>query len=476
MSNSPESAVLQVVNVAMTRDGADLLLHLSIGGEVPPGGVSVVLSTHDEIESEFFASFNVQPVVDGYEGRLPGQKFIRERVIELAKVGSYSGLEIPLPAGRHFVDCQDDGPLPSGLDAEQAMSDLKDRRQKLQQHEIGSGPAGWCAVMVADNVHLTRMQWIPGAKIIPLNNSTVGVDILTVLNSVLPQLDFSVIVPTEEWLAHVRRHRPAAIIQVPDIHAIDSETAISEVHAMVLPLLDLICLRRQAPPRLLGGIIGRSQLGVVTPVQYWVEGRGYTGNLAGGAISGESQRALLEEWDGVQREPRARLWLSLYADALADERWDYRIFRCFNVLEGIATEIVPPNRKILAPSGKPHMQDSGKPYTTKQARGKVFALARHVAAAASQSESNFACHPPAGVNHTLWEEVGIWVTVRNAVAHRGTWDLDPTTTRSISEQRVEQKIVSLGFNGTFDAGVTAVSFAARGLVEWSIRAALKGSL
>ena len=81
--------------------------------------------------------------------------------------------------------------------------------------------------------------------------------------------------------------------------------------------------------------------------------------------------------------------MSLYGDALADERWDYRIFRCFNLLEGIAGEILPAGSPVTDESGAPLIQASGRPYTTNEAREKVYELLKHGATRAKQALQNF---------------------------------------------------------------------------------------
>jgi hypothetical protein len=64
----------------------------------------------------------------------------------------------------------------------------------------------------------------------------------------------------------------------------------------------------------------------------WIEHSGYSGNLIGGVIAGEDVHQLQTSWSGLQANPRAQLWVSLYADAVRDPRWDYQSFRCFNLL------------------------------------------------------------------------------------------------------------------------------------------------
>jgi hypothetical protein len=109
-------------------------------------------------------------------------------------------------------------------------------------------------------------------------------------------------------------------------------------------LPDMMTLRRDAAARLIAGIVASpNESGRLEIREVWIEHTGYHGNLLGGVIAGEDVHQLQESWNGLQANPRAQLWVSLYADAVRDARWDYKFFRCFNLLEAIADTVVQPN-------------------------------------------------------------------------------------------------------------------------------------
>jgi hypothetical protein len=119
-------------------------------------------------------------------------------------------------------------------------------------------------------------------------------------------------------------------------------------------LLDMMTLRRGAAARLIAGVM----LEPNGPGRYqyhgaWIEHSGYGENLAGGFLAGEDVHALQRSWNGLQANSRAQLWVSLYADAVRDPRWDYQFFRCFNLLEAIADTVVQPNVVITDEAGNP---------------------------------------------------------------------------------------------------------------------------
>ena len=112
-------------------------------------------------------------------------------------------------------------------------------------------------------------------------------------------------------------------------------------------MLDLMTLLRGAAARLIGGVVGQqAEPGRYDAHDLWIEHSGYTGNLMGGIISGEDVHGLQGLWSDLRANPRAQLWASLYADAVRDTRWDYQFFRCFNLLEAIADEVVRPNAPL----------------------------------------------------------------------------------------------------------------------------------
>ncbi|MEB4210967.1 hypothetical protein [Mycobacterium sp. 94-17] len=181
----------------------------------------------------------------------------------------------------------------------------------------------------------------------------------------------------------------------------------------------------------------------------------------GGVISGENVHALQSLWSDLQANPRAQLWASLYADAVRDARWDYQFFRCFNLLEAIADEVLPPNTPITDAAGNPRPFSSGRGnYTIKQARGKVYALLIHTSDSAEDE---------------LWDEVGIWIQIRNDVAHEGAWQ-PPHASEKAAHAAARKAIVTRGHDGTFEAGASVILKKIQGATKSVLYAAIQGKL
>ncbi|OMC07296.1 hypothetical protein A5734_03665 [Mycolicibacterium fortuitum] len=164
----------------------------------------------------------------------------------------------------------------------------------------------------------------------------------------------------------------------------------------------------------------------------------------------------------MQANLQAQLWVSLYADAVRDPRWDYQFFRCFSLLEAIADEVVPPSFPIVDEAGNPRpMGNSNKNYSTKQARGKVYALLLRLDGAAA--------------NDALWDSVGLWTQVRNDVAHDGEWQA-PTPNESSQHAATRAAIIGAGHDGTFVSGTGPFVKGIRDYVKRTLYAAIFGSL
>jgi hypothetical protein len=93
-------------------------------------------------------------------------------------------------------------------------------------------------------------------------------------------------------------------------------------------------------------------------------------------------------------------------------------------------------------------------YTTKHARGKVYELLMHMASKVPTSPVSFTrqkLSPNVDAAEQLWDEVGIWVQVRNDVAHEGAWQ-PPHPTEKPEHAAARAAIASRGHDGTFEFG------------------------
>lgn len=121
----------------------------------------------------------------------------------------------------------------------------------------------------------------------------------------------------------------------------------------------------------------------------------------------------------MQADPRVSLWLSQVNDARAERRWEYRVLRYFNLLEGMSKGSLGVKAAVLDARGQQLFQSNGQPYTTKEARGAVYMVIAGLCRFRGDiNEDGFCSHTP------LWELCQHWTTVRNQVAHAGAWDSD----------------------------------------------------
>lgn len=413
-------------------DGGDNRLELQLRRVDPiqrADHLSVLLVRHTAIESEWCAT--VSATADG-------DRFVIAANVELDGVIEVSALEVP--GGRRFVGGKDyareffvirgAGCL-TGDAATQAFATVRAEQDAFYHRAIGVGERRYRAVLLAEGVLLTRALRVPGMVAQPLSNSTRGLDLAEVLNAVLAQLSLRAQVDPSAWLDEYRRRRPTLVIHADNLHATGPEEAAQVAVEAAADLLALLALRRDAAPTLLAGVIESTD---TDPAEHvvWMGVQPYAGNLLGGFLSGESQAGLVALYEGLAADPRARLWLSLHRDALADARWDFRFFRQFNLLEAMARAYFGENASVVDASGDPIVGANGAPATTRSARGKVYALVRWYLGVSQSAETNFCSDG----SSPLWEEVGVWVGLRDAVAHDGGYRAD-SAKRITSAKRVE---------------------------------------
>ena len=444
-----------------------------------PRPARLVLVRHDEIAKLFWADIECRREDRTWVAEISAPRTSHPRLAEIARVKLGDDVEVILSIPTLYLEPRTDGPWQSGSPAEEELRRLLELRHFAFGPPLDDGTSpdaqrSFTAIAIADNWLATEIQQVPGMRAIPLQNSTLGSDLIKALNDTAAQLGFATGVDPAHGLVVMRRRRPAVAIHAPTIRASGVAEAIATVRRQLLMLLDIVSIRRGATPRLLGGMLGTPDNdGMVQVLDFWVEGAGYTGNLIGGFVSGEDQHSLLSTWNGVIGNPRAQLWLSLYSDAIADERWDYRLFRCVNLLEGIATEVISQTRSIADTSGQAIVDSRGQLVTTRNARGKIYELVK-TAAQRSQMQLDSLASRQTDPERTMWDETDIWITVRNAVAHRGSWSQPQGATMSARDQRIERTIVAIANDGTFDSGSHAVVFALRNVVEMVLRTVVRG--
>jgi hypothetical protein len=482
MSAAPPNSFSRVDN-AVLRSSPDGFVTIELEvvaapGQSPPDLVKVRLIVHDDVAVYALIDVNCRAEGGVWRGKHQWHPSGSRRLIELRAPTPPTDHPIDLAPGMIFLEPTVSGTWDSG---DRAIAE-RDRLQRIRDARfavsIGRNRDSailFTVVMLADNLKLSGNQRVPGLQLLPITDTSLGADVVTALNSVLGQLGFVTGVHPVQWIRMMQEQRPAAILYAPKVWATSVDEARLESRHVAQQLLDLVALRRGATPRLLAGVVGTTDAnGRICCRGSWTEGTVYTGNLLSGFLSGEDPHSLLHQWDGLTSDPRARLWISLYADALSDERWEYRLFRRFNLLEGISSQIVPKSQHVVDDNGHVLLQANGKPYTTGQARGKVFELLRHVASAMHEAQTNYTARRDSGPPPTLWEDVGVWVTIRNAVAHRGSWELPDGSPRSPAEAATAADIASRGHDGTFGAGVSRLISAIDAASKSTLIVAMRG--
>ena len=138
------------------------------------------------------------------------------------------------------------------------------------------------------------------------------------------------------------------------------------------------------------------------------------------------------------------------------------------------------NTVITDAAGNPRPLPSGRgDYTTKQAQGKIYALLMHMAATVvPQSLANFSTQQTStnvAAEDQLWDEVGIWVQIRNDVAHEGAWQ-PPHPTESTQHANARAAIISRGRDNTIESGGGIIAKKIQEVARSVISAAIHGTL
>ncbi|MFJ9390738.1 hypothetical protein ACIRON_18075 [Nocardioides sp. NPDC101246] len=263
---------------------------------------------------------------------------------------------------------------------------------------------------------LTQSTRVPGIEVYALQQA-LGSEQETVsyLSNVTSELfgrTFSAQAPSDRGL-------PCVALKFSDVRADTAEMVVPFARDLASRMTDLLGFNRSARPQVIALVV----LDPEDPasIRGWVDPprSQYTGNLAGGFIAGESTQDLLQQWSHMQADPRVSLWLSQMNDARAERRWEYRVLRYFNLLEGMSKGSLGVKVAVLDAQGQQLLQSNGKPYTTKEARGAVYMVIAGLCRFRGDiDEDGFCSHAP------LWELCQHWTTVRNQVAHAGAWDSD----------------------------------------------------
>lgn len=403
-----------------------------------PGQVSAILTAHDEIESDWIATIPLtrQAGAGSWSGVIAWAPHDAPELLSLAglqvsPIVPDAVLSVPPPqpliveVHGDLVLCKpgDDG-TGNWSNGKTALEQLVLVREARFDVELAAPSASasdplWSVAVLAEHVLLTVPTRVPGLRVLPLqrssNDARLGAtaDVLTAVAGEIGMLVGGAV-------RFSTADRPLALVEAPRLRASTGQEAMQEAALLARRLLDIICLNRGDSPAVLAAAVGRHQPhGTVVLEGGTTLDRRYRGNLLGGFISGESVSVLNRQWSRAQADARISLWLRLLNEALTDARWDYRAFRCFNLIEGISKEVLPKKSPVHDATGFPRLQVDGKsPYTSAQARGAVYLVLQK----AGHALPVFRQRDGSTTQADLWDETELWVAIRNEVAHTGSWE------------------------------------------------------
>ena len=269
-----------------------------------------------------------------------------------------------------------------------------------------------------------------------------------------------------------------AIAVVNNLVANDVDAARRAMQDVGNRVSSVVALHRKAAPRHVATVLWSRDDSGLSPVSAWLEGPGYDGNLMTGLLSGEDNRLWDRHWRGLEQDPAAELWSSLYAAALREERWwDRQVFSLFSLIESMARVLVPKSAQVLDALGNPRpldaSHDDGPSATVGEARGVVYVLCRSMALL-GMPQNAYVVSGSSDLDD-LWDEVGLWVRIRNLIAHEGTWLSTSHATSSPRRQRVLAELEDRAHDGDFGHGINQVRMKMQELIEDIVKLRLNGT-
>lgn len=246
----------------------------------------------------------------------------------------------------------------------------------------------------------------------------IGRDGREIFNGELDEHGFVTHIQPSSWGMQLAPRRKMAVALVD---VIDGEIELwRSTIEMVRQALDLLALSHGGDPQDVAGVLEVQEDG-----QWRTLAEMFGSGPRPGSVleriapegCGVEPLDVLAAWRGRMRDHRIALWLRLYRALVAEARWDVRVLRAFSLLEAIGRELYPDDAVIVDEHGDPRLQPNGKNYTTGDARGVVWKLVDDALRQLQLAPAILLAHP----ERDLWDEVEIWLSVRNAVAHEGAW-------------------------------------------------------
>jgi hypothetical protein len=289
---------------------------------------------------------------------------------------------------------------------------------------------------------------------VPVEDGFAGRELRQTFNDLLASSGFVSEFDRPGWAMQLAPRRRLAFVATPSAEVDQVVPASMEARRTLGRLVDSLALTQGGAPRLFSAATELS----TDDGRSW---RTLALMAGGGTWPGTALERLLPDgdhleaidtrdvWISAESNPLFALWLSLYRGVAAEARWDVRILRACSLLEAISRERLEEKTAILDDSGQALLDNGGKPATTKHLRGKLYVLALGAIGPVLTSPRVFLT----GEGRTLWGEVGVWVDIRNLVAHEGQWlpPLLPSTLKK-EQQRSAAALELAGRGDGYDAG------------------------
>ena len=248
-----------------------------------------------------------------------------------------------------------------------------------------------------------------------MDRGYIGADGRGILNAELENAGFVTTIERSTWGMQIAPRRRLALAVSFPIEVSDIADSFG-LGRLANRATDALTLSHGGAPRLVGGVTELSDDGGAT----W---RTVTVQLGSGPGPGSALEKLAPTaapfdvealWRSESSDPRFGLWSSLYRGLAAEERWDTKVLRAVALLEAIAGEALPTSVAVKDRTEQPLLNHGGKPARTRETRGKIYMLLQACLDAVGLDDAPLLAHP----DHTLWDEVGVWVDIRHAVAHQ----------------------------------------------------------
>jgi hypothetical protein len=279
------------------------------------------------------------------------------------------------------------------------------------------------AAALIEGLRLDEELRVGGIEIAPvdLDHGFAGRELREPLNALLGEQDFVSVFDRPIWSAQIGPRHRLSFAVAPAIETPDIVSASQVASARLVQLVDALNVTHGGAPRIFAAVHEVSDDGEMwRPFALMVGGGTQPGSVLERVTESRDEVVAVEPldlWTRAMTDPLTSLWQSLYRGISAEQAWDVKIFRACSLLEAIGRELLPTNAPVWRNDGQALLTPTGEAVTTKSLRGKIFALADGAVGVAVSSPRPMIAH----TSRDLWQEIAVWVDIRNMVAHEGTW-------------------------------------------------------